>query len=161
MSRPKRLANRSYVGRAQYFLTFCAHDRRPVFKDACAATETLRHFQRTARDEWFALLAYCLMPDHAHLLVKGLTSKSDLRRFAKVSKERSGRTYRKRSGQRLWQEGYFDRVLRDDADARRYAEYIVLNPVRAGLVAVAAEYEYVGSTEWSIDELTDVDSTNG
>jgi hypothetical protein len=52
--------------------------------------------------------------DHAHLLVRGLAATSDLRRFVKSAKERSGRAYRIR------------------ADARRYAAYIVNNPVRAG-----------------------------
>ena len=74
----------------------------------------------------------------------------------KSAKERSGRAYRKRYGDRLWQEGYFERVLRDDADARTYAAYIVSNPVRAGLVTKSADYEHVGATEWTLDELTDV-----
>jgi len=80
-----------------------------------------------------------------------------LRRFVKVAKERSGRAFRKRSGERLWQEGYFERVLRDDADARTFAEYIVRNPVRAGLAGTPTEYEHAGSAEWSIDELTNMD----
>jgi putative transposase len=128
-------------------------DRRPVFKDAAAASDALKHFQRTAAEESFELLAYVVMPDHAHLLVKGLDKNSDLRRFAKTAKERSGRAYRKRSGQRLWQEGYFDRVLRDEGDARRYAQYIVTDHVRAGLVATPAAYPFVGCTEWSFEEL--------
>ena len=96
------------------------------------------------------------MPDHAHLLVRGMAATSDLRRFVKTAKERSGRAYRKRCDKRLWQEGYFERVLRDDSEARRYARYIVTDPVRAGLVASVAEYEHVGTTEWTIDELTNV-----
>jgi putative transposase len=135
VSRPKRLANRSYVGRFQYFLTFCAWKRRPVFEDAIEVADALAHIQRTAGEESFAILAYCFMPDHVHLLVKGIDQKSDLRRFVKFSKARSGRAYRKRIGERLWQEGYYDRVLRDESESRRYAEYIVSNPVRAGLAA--------------------------
>jgi REP element-mobilizing transposase RayT len=124
-----------------------------VFKDPDEATAVLSHFQRTAREKFFKVLAYCVMPDHAHLLVKGLDEKSDLRQFAKTVKERSGRAYRKRSGQRLWQEGYFDRVLRDEGDARKYAQYIVTDPVRAGLVATPADYSFVGCTDWSFEEL--------
>jgi REP-associated tyrosine transposase len=154
VSRPKRLANHSYVGRFQYSLTFCTWKRRRLFEDTRAVAETQAHVQRTATEESFAVLAYCFMPDHVHLLVRGVTEKSDLRRFVKSSKERSGRTYRKRFGDRLWQEGYFERVLRNPGDARECAEYIVNNPVRAGLVANATEYEYAAATEWTIDELT-------
>ena len=154
MSRPQRLQKRLYIGESRYFLTYCVLDRRPVFKNATAVAEALAHVQRTARDESFEVLAYCFMPDHLHLLVKGLDKESDLRRFVKMSKQRSGYAYRKRAGGRLWQEGYFDRVLRDEADARAYARYIVTNPVRAGIVANAAEYEFMGTTKWTIEELT-------
>jgi REP-associated tyrosine transposase len=161
VSRPKRLSNRSYVGQAQYFLTFCTQGRRPVFTEPNVVAEALTHIQRTATEEAFAVLAYCFMPDHVHLLVGGLDEKSDLRRFVKVAKERSGRTYRKRRGERLWQEGYFERVLRNPADARECAEYIVSNPVRAGLVVRAEDYEYLGLTPWTLDVLTAGALNNG
>ena len=161
MSRPKRLSNRSYVGQAQYFLTFCVRDRRSVFVETSVVNDTLAQIQRTANEELFAVLAYCFMLDHLHLLVRGLDRKSDLRRFVKFSKARSGRKYRKRSRERLWQDGYYDRILRDDADAKRYAAYIVSNPVRAGLVADAARYAYLGASEWSLEELTSVLSMEG
>jgi putative transposase len=156
VSRPKRLANRSYIGPARYFLTFCVRDRGAAFEDSTAAAEALAHFLRAAEKEKFSLSAYCLMPDHAHLLVQALDATSDLRHFVKFAKERSGRAYRKRCDKRLWQEGYFERVLRDDSEAREYARYIVNNPVRAGLVRTVMEYEFVGATEWTLEELTEV-----
>ena len=142
------------MGQAQYFLTFCVRDRRSVFVETSVVEDTLAQIQRTANEELFAVLAYCFMPDHVHLLVRGESDTSDLRRFVKSSKERSGRRFRKRHGERLWQEGYFERVLRNPADARECAEYIVNNPVRAGLVMNAIDYEYAGTTEWTADELT-------
>ena len=141
MSRPKRLAKHKYVGRARYFLTFCTCRRVRAFADPEVAAQTLEQFRRTATIERFEILAYCLMPDHAHLLVEGLTANSDLRRFAKMAKQRSGGVHRRRCGARLWQEGYFDRVLRDRDDAGEIARYIVNNPTRAGL----SSYPHVGS----------------
>jgi REP element-mobilizing transposase RayT len=116
--------------------------------------ETLAQFQRTAVDERFAVRAYCFTPDHVHLLVKGVAPDSDLRQFAKLSKQRSGYAHAKACGAQLWQEGYFERVIRDEDDARQYARYIVTNPVRAGLVTVAGEYAFLGVTGWTLDELT-------
>ena len=153
VSRPKRLPNRSYTGLAQYFLTFCVIERRPAFKEAAVVQETLAQFQRPAAEERFEIRAYCFMPDHVHLLAMGVAADSDLRRFVKTAKERSGRAYRKRAGKRLWQEGYFERVLRDEAEARKCARYVVLNPVRAGLVRAPTDYPHVGSTGWTIDDL--------
>ena len=153
MSRPKRLENFDYLGPYQYFLTFCVRDRLLVFSDRQVAEQTLMQFRRTATMEHFALLAYCVMPDHAHLLIEGVSSDSDFKRFAKMAKQRSGGLYARTRHQRLWQDGYFERVLRDDADAREFARYVVNNPVRAGLVESPEEYPFVGSDVWSLKEL--------
>jgi hypothetical protein len=85
MSRPRRLEGFNYVGRYRYFLTFCTRDRLPVFEEGEIAEQTLAQFRRTSTLERFAILAYCLMPDHAHLLVEGLRIDSDFRRFAKMA----------------------------------------------------------------------------
>jgi REP element-mobilizing transposase RayT len=50
-----------------------------------------------------------MMPDHAHLLVEGTTTSADLRRFAKLAKQRSGAAYAMRVDGALWQEGYSNR----------------------------------------------------
>ena len=153
MSRPKRLSGLSYVGRARYFLTFCTFERAKAFHDREVAERTLTQFRRTAASEQFAILAYCLMPDHVHLLVEGLSDTSDLKHFAKMAKQRSGGLHRRRCSVRLWQDGYFERVLRDTDEQRDYARYIINNPVRAGLVANPRDYPHVGSDEYGLDGL--------
>ena len=153
MSRPPRIPGFSYLGPYRYFLTFCTWHRREIFGDQDAATAVIAQIRRTARDSRFAVLAFCVMPDHVHLLVEGLSSSADLRRFVKCVKQSTGQTYRHRTGHRLWQEGYFDRVLRRDEQAKAVARYIVENPVRANLVTAPAEYPHLGSDVWSIREL--------
>ena len=153
MSRPRRLESFNYIGPRRYFLTFCVRDRVPVFRDAKIAEQTLAQFRRTSTLERFAILAYCLMPDHAHLLVEGVCNDSDFKRFAKMAKQRSGGLYAKTQHQRLWQEGYYDRVMREDDDPRALARYIVNNPVRACLVKAPAEYPFVGSDTWTLADL--------
>ncbi len=153
MSRPRRLEHFSYVGPALYFLTFCARNRRPTFVESSVFDATLGKFRNVAIRESFAVLAYCFMPDHAHLLVEGLKESSDLRRFAKLMKQHSGAAHALQTGQPLWQEGYYDRVLREEEDVKEVARYILDNPVRAGLVRTPSEYPYLGSDVWSLEEL--------
>ena len=153
MSRPRRLDGFTYVGRYRYFLTFCARDRLAVFEDGEIAEQTLAQFQRTSTLERFAILAYCLMPHHAHLLVEGLSIDCDFKRFAKMAKQRSGNAYARSRHKRLWQEGYHERVLREDDDARELARYIINNPVRAALVESPEDYPFLGSDVWSLAEL--------
>src|SRR5687768_2062314 len=109
MSRPQRIAGFPYLGLHRYFLTICARKRFPAFLDDSVAQSTIDQSLTTAQKESLAILAYCLMPDHIHLLVEGTTHHSDLRRFAKLAKQRSGATFARTSGTPLWQEGYYER----------------------------------------------------
>ncbi len=45
---------------------------------------------------------------------------------------------------RLWQQGLFDHVIRNDFDLQENLEYIVMNPVRAGYVTYPQFYPYTG-----------------
>jgi len=153
MSRPRRIPGLSYVGPCRYFLTICTKERLLAFVDDGIATPTIDQFLITAIAEGFAVLAYCLMPDHIHLLVEGTTCDSDLQRFVKLSKQRSGFIFARTTRQTLWQEGYFDRVLRRDEDAKAIARYILENPVRAGIVEWPTEYRYLGSAVWDVETL--------
>ena len=152
-ARPRRLPHVSYVGRRRYFLTFCVSHRSRVFADADVVALVLSQFSKTAAEYGFAVLAYCFMPDHVHLLVAGITDASDLQRFVKMAKQRAGGVYARRHGRALWQEGYFERVLRENDDGLECARYIVDNPVRAGLVTSPEDYPFLGSEVWPLSVL--------
>jgi putative transposase len=153
VARPRRLEGFSYRGPYRYFLTFCTRDRTCAFIDADAVAVSLEQIRRTRDDEMFELLTYCFMPDHLHLLIEGCHESSDLRKFAKLSKQRSGAQYALKHGGPLWQEGYHDHVLRAEDDTKVIARYILANPVRAGLVEDPRDYPFSGSDRWTIEEL--------
>jgi putative transposase len=155
MSRPKRLTGHSYTGVSLYFLTFCVRQRRHVFRSEQTFSETLTQIRQAASDERFALLAYCFMPDHAHLLVEGVAEDSNLRRFVTVAKRRSGAVYARVANSPLWQEGYYERVLRPGENPRSIARYILASPLRAGLVNSLLEYPFMGSDVWSVREMVE------
>jgi len=128
--------------------------RRDLFFDDQTAVETLAKFRITAAENQFAILAYCLMPDHVHLLAEGLAEQSDLLRFVRMGKQRAAYSYSKATGgSRLWQEGFHDRVLRGDDDIKATAKYVLENPVRAGLVISACDYRFCGSDMWTIADI--------
>jgi putative transposase len=108
MSRPPRVAGFSYKGPHRYFLTICTFNRQKFFADAATVSDTLLQFRKTSTAEAFAISAYCFMPDHSHLLVEGLSDRSDLKRFCKLAKQRSGQLHARKHGGPLWQEGYYD-----------------------------------------------------
>ena len=153
MSRPPRIAGFEYKGLCRYLITCCTHLRRPIFLDDEIASGTLAQFRLTAIEDRFAIVAYCVMPDHVHLLVEGSSVGSDLRRFVRIAKQRAASWYSRAVGGRLWQAGYHDRVLRRDDDLRIVARYVLENPIRAGLVTIATDYKHSGSDIWSITDI--------
>lgn len=155
MSRPRRLEGVSYTGPARYFLTFCVHARAPAFADPAVVEQALLQIRRVASRRRFAILAYCFMPDHLHLLVEGTDDSSRLTEFARLARQASGFAYKQATGRRLWQDGDYERVLRQSDEARQVAAYILANPSRAGLVRTPAEYPFLGSDVWSLDKLLD------
>jgi putative transposase len=141
-----------YRGRYSYFLTFCTDQRRERFVDASVAEMVIDQILRAATRFEFAVLAYCLMPDHLHLLVHGTSDGADLRRFAKRVKQTSGQIHRRRFSEVLWQEGHYDRVVRPEEDLSGIARYIIENPLHAGLVSSPLHYPFVGS-KWPLEDV--------
>ena len=151
--RPGRLRGFSYIGIYRYFLTLCTETRRPAFGDASVVAMVRSQFLRSAMVTGFQITAYCYMPDHLHLLAEGRTKSADLRRFVRDAKQRSGYAYAKRVGVRLWQDGYYDQVLRGDDAWLSIVRYILENPVRAGLAAQVRDYPFSGSEVYSVGDL--------
>jgi putative transposase len=93
------------------------------------------------------------MPDHIHFVVEGVSTTADLQSLAKDFKQRTGFAYKRQTGQPLWQEGFYDRVLRQDENLEETVRYLLGNPVRAGLVRHPIEWPYVMSERFDLREL--------
>ncbi len=93
----------------------------------------------------FLVYAYCIMPDHLHVLVQGLDTTSDLLAFVKRLKQSTGYEFRKRFHRNLWQKKFHDHILRENEAVQSVAVYIWMNPVRKGLCANPSNYPYSGS----------------
>jgi putative transposase len=82
------------------------------------------------------------MPDHLHVLVQGDRPSADLLSFVKTFKHKTTFHFRAKTGKTLWQMSFFDHLLRTAEDLSETVEYILLNPVRAGLVRRRHDYPY-------------------
>ena len=135
-----RLRSFDYLGPHRYFLTFCTCSRQSFFLHGDAVAHVTTHLSQSARDHSFAVIAYCYMPDHLHLLVEGCAIDSSLTEFARVFKQRSSFHWRESCGKTLWQRSYYEHVLRSDESTISVARYILENPLRAGLATRVDEY---------------------
>jgi len=96
------------------------------------------------RKDGFVIHVYCFMPDHLHLLLQGQARESELKKCIPYFKQLSGYRFKQKYDKNLWQPSYYDHVLRKDEDLHAVAQYILLNPVRAGLVDDYRDYPYSG-----------------
>lgn len=90
--------------------------------------------------ERYHLHAWCIMPNHVHILIEPLT---DLALILQGWKSFTARWIMARNtglglgipGKNLWMREYWDRYIRDAEHYQKVVEYIHRNPVRAGLCA--------------------------
>jgi len=150
---PHRLDGSHYLGFQSHFLTAGTYRRRPAFTSATVCKVVIEQLFQSSSKHGFEVVAYCLMPDHAHVLVAGQRPDADFVKWVSLWRQLSGFRERQRSGQFLWQEGYWDHTLRDDESAIAVGAYIAWNPVRAGLVASPEDYAFTGSSRFSLVEL--------
>jgi len=154
--RPHRLPAFSYKGKHRYSLTFCAHGRRNLFVEATVVSEALGQILQSSSRHAFAVLAYCFMPDHLHLLGEGQSDDTDLIGFAKDVKQRVAYYRHGNSQGPVWQRGYYERVLRDEEATLTVAKYILANPVRKGLSREPRDYAFSGSAVWTWEQLLEM-----
>jgi len=134
----------NWVGDGEvFFITICLKDRgsRQLLEPEVASMvkESVSFYQEQGR--WWVEL-FLLMPDHLHALIS-----FNQREYPMSESIRTWKSYLKRHCGVMWQRGYFDHRLRTADHLREKAMYIRLNPVRAGLVQCAEDWEYLWTSE--------------
>ena len=115
--------------------------RRPIFKNLQLGRIVVNCLRHEAEQKRAQTLCFVLMPDHLHWLMQldGALSLSSVVNNVKAHSARGINVSAVNSGA-VWQRGYFDHALRRAEDLFTTAQYIVANPVRAGLVQDCSEY---------------------
>jgi putative transposase len=99
----------------------------------------VKHFD----DDRYDLLAYVVMHDHVHVLVKP-AEKYELSQLVHSWKSFTTNhlQYHNNRQKCVWQDEYFDRIVRDEAELLEKAQYIINNPFKVW--ADIEEYQWVG-----------------
>jgi REP-associated tyrosine transposase len=140
-----RLPPARYRGRQSYFLTSCTDRRFPHLAPQTTAENVQRILMECALKHSFLLHAFCLMPDHVHILAAGTSSTSDAREFIHLFKQRTAFEFRRTNNGRLWEKSYYDYILRPGDSIESIACYIWWNPVRKNLCPDPAHFAFSGS----------------
>jgi len=130
-----RLSQTDYIGQRWFFLTLCCADRRKRFTSPQICNDFLSVLRPAATRYLFAIHAYCLMPDHVHLLAEGLQPQSDALQFMRALKRNTSTQFQKKTGETLWQKKFYDDAV---------AWYIWMNPVRANSMPAPRRISLLG-----------------
>jgi len=141
-----RLRREFYQADAVVFWTLPVADRAQGWLSEsfhAAFREMLLH---AAAREGLMCPAYCLMPDHLHLVWMGLRRDSDQRNGMRFLRGRLGPCL---TPARFQHQAY-DHVLKPEERQRHVfsvacADYVLLNPLRAGLVKAPGDWPYLGA----------------
>jgi putative transposase len=95
---------------------------------------------------------YCFMPDHLHVMLKGLGEGADALAAMSKFKLLSGLWF-DRKHMAGWQVNFHDHVVRGYEDWREHAKYISRNPVRAGLVGDPFDYPFTGAIGCDLSDV--------
>ena len=125
-------------------LTFCVAKRARVFEDHRLADIAVRMIKNLRDAGWYWLYAYCVMPDHVHVVLRLRAADRHLSRIVATMKSVIVIAARDISRTVRWQRGYHDRIVRDYEDSSEVVRYVLQNPERAGLVQQGVPYAFAG-----------------
>jgi putative transposase len=126
-----------------YFITTTTLERQCFFENFWAGCSAARCFENNAVLGDAQMLAWVLMPDHAHwLLALGMRDnlKIVVNRLKSSSSRLANRVLNRQGA--LWAPAYHDHALRAEEDLQTLARYIVANPLRAKLAQQIGDYPF-------------------
>lgn len=150
--RPVRLPREDYLGQRTVSFDAVTAGRSKLFLSANHVQPLIGYLAEAAKASSCVVPIYCFMPDHLHVMIKGLEDHSDALAAFNKFKLRSGK-WMHRHQLAGWQGDFFDHVMRYGDDWRQHATYIAMNPVRAGFVENFFDYPFIGSIGCDLQDV--------
>ncbi|HEX3244375.1 MAG TPA: transposase [Chloroflexota bacterium] len=123
-------------------MTIAVQRRQPVFSDAELAAAAVGVIQKHSAKQAIPLWAYSVMPDHIHLVIEA-SETCDIITFVGQVKSLSQReAWHVGHAGKFWQLRFWDHFLRREEALEKVVEYVLHNPVRAGLTQDSSDYPY-------------------
>lgn len=135
---PHEVFNRPVI----VFLTVCTKSKKPILANK-KVHGLLREAWSTA-DSWL-VGRYVLMPDHLHLFCSPTMGTSvTLTQWVSFWKSHTARHWPDPGDTPVWQRDFWDTQLRKEESYSNKWQYLLENPMRAGLVTNAMDWPYQG-----------------
>ena len=152
----KRLEIPVYTGFVRVSFAICTCYRKNIFikRNESFTNKCIYALSKSCEKHGAKNYVYCFMPDHVHILLQGEKEKANLLNVIHMFKQMSAYEFRLAANkEKLWQDSYYDHVLRSDEEILTQVKYIAENPVRKKLVSNHMEYPFTGSVSFDLKEL--------
>jgi putative transposase len=144
MQKPKRFQHQ----RCLHFITFSCYHRMQLL-GSTAARDAFEHELERIRTWYGCFIAgYVVMPEHVHLLVTE-PERGELAVAIQMLKQITSRRLRPANLQRFWQVRYYDFPVWSEKKRIEKLRYIHRNPVKRGLAARPADWEWSSFRQWA------------
>jgi hypothetical protein len=151
---PHLLRDFDYIGMHYYSITWCCDDRELLFtqpdrvdlvrgQNFCAPAGTQSSKLLSTASCPITFISWCTVVLRRQMARNSFALRSST----------SGFYFKQAFDQRLWQRYGMDRFVRNDGDIRAIAQYIIENPVRAGLVTRPEDHPFTGSHVYTLEQL--------
>jgi putative transposase len=128
-----------------YFVTICAKDKQEIFRNDTLNNEIINCLKEEKDKTGVKIFAYCLMPDHLHLLISPLDSTMNISKFIGSFKSKTTRIgWKFEIGDKMWQGRFYDHIVRRSESLKKICDYMLNNPVRKKLVENWEDYKFGG-----------------
>ena len=128
---------------ACYHIITRGNQQQPIFHDDTDYEIYLAGMKRYKKRYSFQLYAFCLMPNHVHLVGQPKETENLTKFMHGLSLSYAfyfNKRYKKVG--HLWQERYISKIIAKDGYLVDCIQYIEHNPVRANIVKAAPEYNW-------------------
>jgi putative transposase len=144
-----RRLERVWIDQPIYFITTCTLGRRALLATNQTAAVLTDEWRNSHDRHGWAIGHYVIMPDHVHFFCRAELGAKSLPTFMQKWKQWSSKRMASelKVAGRVWQEEFFDHVLRSCESYSQKSAYVKENPVRAGLVNNSDDWPFQGEIE--------------
>jgi len=156
-----------------YYFTSVAHHRLAIFRTGKLKGVLCDAFKEVRKKHGILILAYVIMPDHVHLLIRSEKEMSEALRllngvsarrviqylsdngFAESLSKLRGETRERNHKHSVWQHHSDSLEIFGEKTFWQKVDYIHQNPVRANLVENSTDYRFSSARHWAGNVLAD------